>query len=219
MRLIDIAGIGAGFSAAIILGLTLGIFFAKQTGNGLWMIGGLALGFIVGGVTMGRRFSSLIRADAPTESAVTIKVEEGSLSVDGNRQGDATGIALHAYFARKRTVGVRVAIFICVCALLASIFGVKLGVDVLLGGTCGIANMLLVMQHNETLLDRGRGVPLHLAWGGLRMIGFAALAAVVTIWSPWWAMGLFFIGFFAPLAFYAIQLRSEIKREASCTNR
>jgi hypothetical protein len=147
-----------------------------------------------------------------------MKVEEGSIPGDGNRQSAAMGLALLAYFARKRTVGVRSAIFITVVAAFASIFGGKLGLDVLLGGACGIANMLLVMQHNETLLDRGRGVLLHVARGRFRMIGFAALAAVVTIWSPWWAMGLYFIGFFAPLALYAFQLRSEIIREASCTN-
>lgn len=147
-----------------------------------------------------------------------MKVEEGSFPGDGNSQSAATGMALRAYFARKRTVGVRSAVFICVVALVASFFGAKLGVDVVLGGACGIANMLLVMQYNETLLDRGRGVLLHVARGRFRMIGFAALAAVVTIWSPWWAMGLFFIGFFAPLALYAMQLRSEIIREASCTN-
>jgi len=145
-----------------------------------------------------------------------MKVEEGSFPGDRNSQSAATG--LHAYFARKRTVGVRAAIFICVIATIASIFGVRLGLDTLLGGACGIANMLLVMQHNEALLGRGRGVLMHIARGRLRMFGFAALAAVVTIWSPWWAMGLFFIGFFAPLAIYAIQLRGEIIREASCTN-
>lgn len=147
-----------------------------------------------------------------------MKVEQVSLPSDGNSPSAATGIALRAYFARKRTVAVRAAIFICVLASVVSFFGVKLALDTLLGGACGIANMVLVMQHNETLLDRGRGVLMHVARGRLRMIGFAALAAVVTIWSPWWAMGLYFIGFFAPLAFYAFQLRSEIIRETSCTN-
>ena len=148
-----------------------------------------------------------------------MKVEEGSILGDGNSQSAAMGLALHAYFARKRIVGVRAAIFICVFAVFASFFGVKLGLDVLLGGSCGIANMLLVMQTNEALLSRGRGVLLHVARGRFRMIGFAALGAAVTIWSPWWAMGLYFIGFFAPLAVYALQLRSEIIREASCTNK
>src|ERR1700694_3616655 len=99
-----------------------------------------------------------------------MKVEQVPLPSNGNSPSAATGIALRAYFARKRTVAVRAAIFIGVLASIVSIFGVKLGLDTLLGGACGIANMVLVMQHNETLLDRGRGVLMHVARGRLRMI-------------------------------------------------
>jgi len=63
VRLIDIAGIGAGFSGAVILGLVVGFVLAKQTGSGLWIVAGLFGGMLLGGVTMGRRLWALMRAE------------------------------------------------------------------------------------------------------------------------------------------------------------
>ena len=67
MRLIDIAGIGAGFSGSVVLGLLVGFFLAKRDGNGLWVVAGLGGGMLLGGVTMGRRLWSLMRADGENE--------------------------------------------------------------------------------------------------------------------------------------------------------
>jgi len=66
VRLIDIAGIGAGFSGAVILGLVVGFVLAKQTGSGLWIVAGLFGGMLLGGVTMGRRLWALMRAEPGT---------------------------------------------------------------------------------------------------------------------------------------------------------
>lgn len=63
MRLIDIAGIGAGFSGAIIAGLVVGFVLARQTGSGLWIVVGLFGGMLLGGVAVGRRLWSLMRED------------------------------------------------------------------------------------------------------------------------------------------------------------
>jgi len=59
----DMAGMGAGLSGAIITGLVVGFVLARQTGHGLWIVGGLFGGMLLGGVTMGRRLWALMRAE------------------------------------------------------------------------------------------------------------------------------------------------------------
>jgi hypothetical protein len=70
VRLIDIAGIGVGFSGSVLLGLVLGFVLAKRDGNGLWIVAGLAGGMLLGGITMGPRLWSLMRVEPPNDGSL-----------------------------------------------------------------------------------------------------------------------------------------------------
>lgn len=127
---------------------------------------------------------------------------------------DAAG-ALRTYYARKRSVSVSSLLLIVPVAAIAAARAPVLGLDLLLGVASGIAYALLVMRANERLAE-GTSLGIH-AWSGvLRVLAFGAVPVVAAIIGPVWGMGLYFAGFFTPLVLYALAVRREISREASC---
>jgi F0F1-type ATP synthase assembly protein I len=46
---LPIVGAGAAFASSVIVGLGVGVWLERMTGQALWVIGGLFAGFLVGG--------------------------------------------------------------------------------------------------------------------------------------------------------------------------
>jgi len=142
-------------------------------------------------------------------------IEEGRLGYEPNRRpADAAG-DLRAYHARKRAVCANSLLLVIPVAALAAARAPVLGLDLLLGVACGIAYALLVMRANERLAE-GTALGIHVWSGVLRVFAFGGMPVVAAVIGPVWGMGLYFAGFFTPLALYALAVRREIIKEASC---
>lgn len=136
-----------------------------------------------------------------------------SLKSGPNNDPAEMGVAHITYMAMKRLVGVRSLLF---AALLAGPLAVKapfLGLEVALGGICGVVNMLLTMHGNERLVDGRRSKGMYLSSSLLRVVVFGAVPVFSFSSGPWWAMGFYFAGFFLPLLLYTLQLSRVYRRE------
>jgi hypothetical protein len=142
-----------------------------------------------------------------------MKVEQGRFASADNSASAEPEDHLRAYFARKRLVGIRSALVILPAAGCIAILRPLLGLDLALGGICGVVNMLLIMRNNERLLERGRSRATYGASNILRIVivGFVPVAAAA--YRPWWYMLVAIAGFFAPLVLYSFELRREMSTE------
>jgi hypothetical protein len=70
------------------------------------------------------------------------------------------------------------------------------------GVSCGVLNMLGIMQGSERLLNTRNPIFFGLS-SLLRLLGFSIVAAALAVRGPWWSLGPFLAGFFFPLAAYA----------------
>jgi hypothetical protein len=142
-------------------------------------------------------------------------IEKGRLDQEPNRGPADASDELRAYFARKRSVCASSLILIVPAAALAAAAAPVLGFDLLLGVACGIAYALLLMHANERLGGR-QSLGAHARNSVLRVFAFGAVPVVTAVIGPVWGMGLYFAGFFTPLVMYALAVRGEIAKEASC---
>ena len=141
-----------------------------------------------------------------------MKVEEGSPGGEPNRRTAESGVALRAYFARKRLIAMRSSLFLTPLVILLALRGPMLGGLLALGGICGIINILAIMQSNERLLD-GRRSRAAYVWGNMiRVLAFGAIPVFAIMHGPLWTVGIYFAGFFTPLALYAIELQRNLTR-------
>jgi hypothetical protein len=138
--------------------------------------------------------------------------EEGSLTSGDNTQSAESVVELRAYFRRKRSTGFGALLYLCLTAALVAIRWPMLGADLAIGGVCGIANMLLVMRNNERLVDGRRSRAAYAAGNAVRILAVGAIPVIAAIHGPWWAMGIYFAGFFTPLVWYAVELQRWYKR-------
>jgi len=141
-----------------------------------------------------------------------LKVEEGTFPGNSNTTSGDSDSALRSYFARKRAISLRSSLFLIGVSALVAAVSPKLGLDLAVGGVLGVANMLLVMRNNERLVDGRRSRGIFAASNMVRIFAVGAIPVIVAVHEPGWAMGLYFAGFFTPLAWYAIELRRDIKR-------
>ena len=81
-----------------------------------------------------------------------------------------------------------------------------------IGGLCGVANMLVMMYGNERLVQTRTVVPFVLS-SLLRLGGFGIVAAALALRGPWWSLGPFLAGFFSPLAMYALSAPRAFQRK------
>jgi hypothetical protein len=139
-----------------------------------------------------------------------MKVEEGRFAADDNRPSAEPEVQLRAYFARKRLVGVRSALAILPVAGVAAIWWPAVGLDLAVGGICGVVNMLLIMRNNERLLERGRSRGAYGLSNTLRIVVVGLVPVVATAHHPWWHMLVAIAGVFIPLMLYSFELRREI---------
>ena len=139
-------------------------------------------------------------------------IEEGRPKPETNRLPAGAASEMHAYHARKRSVCASSLLLMVPVAALASTRAPVLGLDLLLGVFGGIAYALLLMRTNERLAD-GYSLGAHARSSVLRVFAFGALPVLTAVIGPVWGMGLYFAGFFTPLALYVIAVKREISRQ------
>lgn len=140
--------------------------------------------------------------------------EESRLgSATRSTYGDAEAAAdLLAYRRRKWSVPIWTAALVAIGALGMLAWAPAASIALAVGGACGIGNMLLAMRGNERLADSRRVGPFVLS-SFLRIGLFGIVAAALALRLPVWTLGPFFIGFFLPLALYALTVWRAIKRK------
>jgi len=120
---------------------------------------------------------------------------------------------LRAYFARKWLIGMRSVLVIVPVAGGVAIWLPLLGLDLALGGICGVVNMLLIMRNNERLLERGRSRSAYGLSNTLRIVVVGLVPVFAAVHHPWWYMLVAIAGLFAPLVLYSFELRREFSTE------
>lgn len=141
-----------------------------------------------------------------------MKVEEGTIPSGDNTTSADSEAELRAYFSRKRSISVGASLFLVLVSAFVAVWSPWLGLVLVIGGVCGVVNILLVMRNNERLLDGNRSRTMFAASNMIRIIAVGAIPVIVTVRGPWWAMGIYFAGFFTPLAWYAIALQRSFQR-------
>lgn len=132
-------------------------------------------------------------------------------NIGDNTHGAEQAAVLRAYDARKRSVGIRSLQLLCPCAVVTALWSPILGFDLVLGGACGLVNMLLVMRNNERLLDGRRSRGVYGLSNVVRIAGVGIVPVFSAMTGPWWSMGIALAGFFTPLVLYAVALGREYK--------
>ena len=97
--------------------------------------------------------------------------------------------------------------------VLGAVISVRLpdaGLALVVGTVCGIVNALLSMRGNERLADH-RSVPAFVLSSTLRIGAFGIVPVEFALHGPWWTMGLYFLGFFMPLALYATMVARAVR--------
>jgi hypothetical protein len=133
--------------------------------------------------------------------------------IGDNTQGADLAVAVNAYYARKRLVGVRsFLVLVPVAVILAVLRFPILGFDLLLGAACGLGNMWLVMRNNERLLEGRRSRGAYGLVNVTRILGIGIVPVFSAVTGPWWSMGVALAGFFTPLVLYGLALRQEYSK-------
>jgi hypothetical protein len=127
--------------------------------------------------------------------------------------GAGPAAALQAYHARKRLVTVRTSFFLAPLVVLATARNPVAGLQLALGGLVGVLNMLGTMRANERLLEGRTNRAMFALNAQLRIfaVGILPVAIAVRLGS-FWTIGLYVIGFFTPLALYAIAYHRTIRQ-------
>jgi hypothetical protein len=140
-----------------------------------------------------------------------MKVQEGTPKICDNT-GCAEPAMMREYHARKRTVALRSSLLLAGLAILMATRSPVLGLDLAIGGGCGVLNMLLIMRNNERLLEGRRSRGVYGFSNVVRVVGVGTLPAVAAVTGPVWALAISYAGFFTPLVSYAIVLRNAYRR-------
>jgi hypothetical protein len=102
--------------------------------------------------------------------------------------------------------------FLAPLAILLALRAPMLGGFLVLGGICGIINILAIMDANERLLDGRRSRGTYLGVNMIRVLAFGAIPAIAAMYEPPGVIGVDLAGFFTPLALYAIELQRDMTR-------
>ena len=140
-----------------------------------------------------------------------MKVQEGTQEICDNTER-ADRADLREYDARKRSVALRSSLLLAGVAIAVALRAPLLGLDLAIGGGCGVVNMLLIMLNNERLLDGRRSRGVYGFSNVVRVLGVGVIPAFAAITGPVWTLAIAYAGFFTPLVSYAIVLRSAYRR-------
>jgi hypothetical protein len=138
--------------------------------------------------------------------------EEDSLPTRRTYTPAEAAADLAMYLRMKRLVSLGSLLVVAVLALLIVHWSPPFALALLVGGVCGIANALLVMRSNESLVDRGR-VGVFVLSSFLRLTLFGIVPVVLALRTrSLWSVGCYYVGFFTPVALYAVLLQRRISR-------
>ncbi len=132
-----------------------------------------------------------------------VGTDKGKAS-DGCQPVNAVSEAeLRAYYDRKRPMASwSFGLALPGAALLAAKSPLA-AVALVVGVSCGILNALLTMRGNERLANH-QSVSTFVVSSILRIGVFGVLPVTFALHGPWWTMAAYFLGFFLPLALYAL---------------
>jgi hypothetical protein len=119
---------------------------------------------------------------------------------------------LAAYYALKWSVARRSVLFAALVSLLFIPWQWYASLALVIGALCGVANMLVTMYGSERLVESRSTLPFVLS-SFLRLGGFGIVAATLAVRGPWWSLGPFLVGFFLPLAVYAMSASRLLQRK------
>ena len=119
---------------------------------------------------------------------------------------------LEIYKNLRRSVLVRSSIAVLVLAALLAVRTPPGSVSLIVGGFCGLANMVLSMRSNERLADH-RSVGAFVFSSFLRVGVFAIVPVGLALHGPWWTMAIYFLGFFTPLLLYFSSVQRAFRRD------
>ncbi len=140
-------------------------------------------------------------------------VEEGGPNAGRNTGRADPAAALQAYHSRKRVVTVRTSLFLAPLVVLATVRSPVAGLQLALGGLIGVLNMLGTMRANERLLEGRSNRAMFALNAQLRIFAVGVLPVAVAVrLGAFWTIGLYVIGFFTPLALYAIAYHRTVRQ-------
>jgi hypothetical protein len=130
----------------------------------------------------------------------------------GRSYSDAQAAAdLAAYRALKRSVPFRSVLVVSVVALVFARWFPLPALALVVGGGCGVANILLIMRSGERLLGN-QGIRGFVLSSFLRIFVFGIVPVAFAAHGPWWSMAWYFAGFFLPLALYVVAVPRAFRR-------
>ena len=131
----------------------------------------------------------------------------------GHKKGGADPTAeLLAYHARKRLISVRTSLFLAPLVVVATWRNPVAGLELVLGGVLGVLNMWATMRANERLLEGRSNRAVFALNAQIRIFAVGILPVAVAIrFGELSTIGLYVIGFFTPLALYALAYRRTVQ--------
>jgi hypothetical protein len=140
-------------------------------------------------------------------------VEEGALFGGHNRGGADSTAELLAYHARKRLITVRTSLFLAPLVVIATWRNPVAGLELALGGVVGVLNMLATMRANERLLEGRTNRAAFALNAQVRIFAVGILPVAIALrFGQLSTIALYVIGFFTPLALYALAYRRTVQQ-------
>jgi len=143
-------------------------------------------------------------------------VEEGGLLDVHNRGGADPTADVRAYHARKRLISVRTLLFLSPLVVLATLRDPVAGLQLALGGVLGVLNMLATMRANERLLDGRSNRAIFALYAQARIFAVGIVpVAVAYRFGEYRTIALYVVGFFTPLALYALAYHRSVRQQGA----
>jgi len=114
--------------------------------------------------------------------------------------------------ALKRAVVRRSVLLVVLLAACIAPKSILASFSVVLGGLCGLLNMLITMHGTQQLVQR-RNVGAFVISSFLRLAAFAIVPLGLSLGGKWWTLVIYFACFFLPLALYLLLVRRHFERE------
>jgi hypothetical protein len=139
--------------------------------------------------------------------------DEEETGPPARRYSDAEAAAdLARYQSLKRSVPIRSLLLVAIVGLVCVHWFALASLALIVGGVCGVLNLLLTMRSGERVVEH-RSVGAFVLSSFLRIAVFGIVPVAFAAAGPWWSMAWYFAGFFLPLALYAATVGRAFRRE------
>jgi hypothetical protein len=139
--------------------------------------------------------------------------DEEETGAPARSYSDAEAAAdLARYQSLKRSVPVRSLLVVAIIGLVFVHWFALPSLALVVGGACGVLNLLLTMRFGERVVE-SRKVGAFVLSSFLRIAVFGIVPVAFAAVGPWWSMAWYFAGFFLPLALYAATVGRTLRRE------